>query len=467
MALWTPATSGAPSLALWFDANDAASITHSSGAVSQWNDKSGNANHAAQATSGLKPTYDATAASNKGAIVFGGGSTQKLLDLTSTLSTGTAWTVFSVAKMTAQSAQAYVLGGSGVGLFMGGNLPSDFGEYDGANIRLKTYATAPTIYNAAHVLEFSPSTLWADGVAVSSYESGSGTLTNSFNLTRIGSRPDQSFLFFIGEQYELIFVPSTLTTGNRELYEGYLAWKWGLEGLLDAGHTYKSAAPTDGVGGSVSAALAVTDRPDATAVNVLLAVQAALAVTDRPDAAAVAANVSTQAALATTDRPDAAAITADMALPPSVSFAITDRPDAAAINVLAAQLAALATTEAPDTAAVAANFSITLTAALATTEAPDAAAVTASLNVFGPLATTEAPDTAAVSATFVVPLTAALAATDRPDGMAVDIVLLGIFAVEVAATDRPDSFHGAAWTYPWHNVAAPGSVWTDVTLGEP
>jgi hypothetical protein len=276
MALWTPATSGAPSLALWFDANDAASITHSSGAVSQWNDKSGNANHASQATSGLKPTYDATAASNKGAIVFGAGSTQKLLDLTSTLSTGTAWTVFSVAKMTAQSAQAYVLGGSGVGLFMGGNLPSDFGEFDGANIRLKTYASAPTIYNAAHVLEFSPSTLWADGVAVSSYESGSGTLTNSFNLTRIGSRPDQSFLFFIGEQYELIFVPSTLTTGNRELYEGYLAWKWGLEGLLDAGHTYKSAAPTDGVGGSVSAALAVTDRPDATAVNVLLAVQAAL-----------------------------------------------------------------------------------------------------------------------------------------------------------------------------------------------
>jgi hypothetical protein len=467
MALWTPATSGAPSLALWFDANDAASITHSSGAVSQWNDKSGNANHAAQATSGLKPTYDATAASNKGAIVFGAGSTQKLLDLTSTLSTGTAWTYFVVAKLTAQTTQSYILGGSGLGIFLGGNLPSDYGEYDGANIRLKTFATNPTIFNAAHVLGFSPSTLWTDGAAVASYEAGSANLTNSFNLTRIGSRPDQTTLFFAGELYELIAVPSTLTTGNRELYEGYLAWKWGLEGLLGAGHTYKSAAPTDGVGGSVSAALAVTDRPDTAAVNVLLAVQAALAVTDRPDTAAISADISTQAALAVTDRPDVAAIAADMALPPSVSFAITDRPDAAAINVLAAQLAALATTEAPDTAAVAANFSITLTASLATTDRPDTAALTASLNVFGPLATTEAPDTAAVSATFVVPLTVALAATDRPDGMAVDVVLLGIFAVEVAATDRPDSFHGAAWTYPWHNVAAPGSVWTDVTLGEP
>jgi hypothetical protein len=35
-------------------------------------------------------------------------------------------------------------------------------------------------------------------------------------------------------------------TDTREKIEGYLAWKWGLEGNLPIGHPYKSAAPTTG-----------------------------------------------------------------------------------------------------------------------------------------------------------------------------------------------------------------------------
>ena len=42
---------------LWLDAEDNTTITHSSNAVSQWNDKSGNGNHATQATSSKMPTY--------------------------------------------------------------------------------------------------------------------------------------------------------------------------------------------------------------------------------------------------------------------------------------------------------------------------------------------------------------------------------------------------------------------------
>ena len=41
---------------LWLDAADASTITHSSNAVSQWNDKSGNGNHAIQSTSDNRPT---------------------------------------------------------------------------------------------------------------------------------------------------------------------------------------------------------------------------------------------------------------------------------------------------------------------------------------------------------------------------------------------------------------------------
>lgn len=53
-------------VAMLFDASDYASFTISSGAVSQWNDKSGNARHLAQSTAGYRPTVDA------GGVLFDG-----------------------------------------------------------------------------------------------------------------------------------------------------------------------------------------------------------------------------------------------------------------------------------------------------------------------------------------------------------------------------------------------------------
>lgn len=46
-----------PSLALWLDAQDYATLTFNSTTISQWNDKSGKGNHALQGTSGLQPLY--------------------------------------------------------------------------------------------------------------------------------------------------------------------------------------------------------------------------------------------------------------------------------------------------------------------------------------------------------------------------------------------------------------------------
>ena len=54
---WTPADI---TTALWLDAADASTITHSGGTVSQWNDKSGNSRHVSQGVTAQQPTWNAT-----------------------------------------------------------------------------------------------------------------------------------------------------------------------------------------------------------------------------------------------------------------------------------------------------------------------------------------------------------------------------------------------------------------------
>ena len=47
---------------------------------------------------------------------------------------------------------------------------------------------------------------------------------------------------------EIIIRTEVDSTTNRQLIEGYLAWKWGLQSLLPSDHPYKNGWPS--VGGS-------------------------------------------------------------------------------------------------------------------------------------------------------------------------------------------------------------------------
>lgn len=57
-------------LALWLDASDTATITHVANAVSQWDDKSGNGDHATQGTGSLQPTTNASSQNGLNVIDF-------------------------------------------------------------------------------------------------------------------------------------------------------------------------------------------------------------------------------------------------------------------------------------------------------------------------------------------------------------------------------------------------------------
>ena len=71
-APWTPADLGSSSLGLWLDAGDAGTITLNGSTVSQWNDKSGNNRHVAQATATKQPLYANNILNGLSAVSFDG-----------------------------------------------------------------------------------------------------------------------------------------------------------------------------------------------------------------------------------------------------------------------------------------------------------------------------------------------------------------------------------------------------------
>ena len=82
-----------------------------------------------------------------------------------------------------------------------------------------------------------------------------GTNTFTFNATNVGIalgmrytggslRVDNGASAFDGNISEVILYNTALNTTQRQQIEGYLAWKWGLQSTLPAGHPFKTAAPT-------------------------------------------------------------------------------------------------------------------------------------------------------------------------------------------------------------------------------
>ena len=71
----------------------------------------------------------------------------------------------------------------------------------------------------------------------------SNRVVNTQNETMLGAGHNGSYEPIKMDLYEFVLIDYQDTT-DRQLVEGYLAWRWGLEGNLPAGHPYKSAAPT-------------------------------------------------------------------------------------------------------------------------------------------------------------------------------------------------------------------------------
>jgi hypothetical protein len=268
LPLWTPSQI---STALWLDAADASTIVLNGSTVSQWNDKSGNGRNFAQATAANQPTYSATVLGGQPALTFDGAS--DFMSAGDTLDVGTTnLTIMTVVKYATNNQSGAIVGkslsGPGAGRFSlyralsGGNFgvgtqyATFFGRPDvsaGAFTQAVDASTSTKIFGGEWNRTASGYTkVWENGTNTASvaYAGDSLNLNNTNELWigayqgTSGTVPPTANSYMNGQIAEIVIAQSSLSTDNRQKLEGYLAWKWGLQANLPAGHPYKNSPPT-------------------------------------------------------------------------------------------------------------------------------------------------------------------------------------------------------------------------------
>lgn len=251
MALWTPADATSFTDEQWWEAWDAASLSLTGSAVNQWNDKSGNARHAAQSTSAAKPTYGATSFDGAPGITADGGDR---------LTLSTTVPVVQSASTDADTANVTInpIGSTdfpGVdGSSLGTTLESPHilvAYWDGSAWHLRVNG-AQVSTGGWTVAPTNPGVYWhamdlttAGNFGFGRWATKDGTSGNTFCLFNRGNDLARG-LVGVCAAIGMGSAASLPSTTDIEKLEGYLAWGAGIDSVLPGGHPYKSAAPTTG-----------------------------------------------------------------------------------------------------------------------------------------------------------------------------------------------------------------------------
>ncbi len=253
----------------WYDAADPAGMVLNGPAVSQWLDKSGHAYHAFQANGPQQPTLLAGALNNLPVLSFAPGSQVLRFPTTVALNNVTVFTVYQLPTALNYGGASYypvAFGGTvnQPGLYHGieiGNASAGnadnldifggFGDDSRANLAGIAQSGGAANYQIIDWTSTSAlkSTVFVNGTGAAMSTTG-GDVAWNFTLGSgnggdfggIGGVP-WSNAYVACRWAELIVYNKVLTVGERQQVEGYLAWKWGLQGGLAANHPYKAAPP--------------------------------------------------------------------------------------------------------------------------------------------------------------------------------------------------------------------------------
>ena len=250
---WTPSEI---TTSLWLDAADASTITESGGAVSQWNDKSGNGRNAVQATSANRPAYTTNALNGKNVLTLDG--TDDFMTVAHDAALNVQFSPKTVAVVYKKSAGFRVLqkknndGVSADAWFF-----TDISSLSVAG----GYATNYAINQNAWQIEVGT---W-DGSTIKSWRNGTKLVaTGVYNGTLVNGEVDPSFTplsnadpLYIGKRQNpggssgiitgqiagILICNTALSDADRQKLEGYYAHLFGLTANLPNDHPYKNIEP--------------------------------------------------------------------------------------------------------------------------------------------------------------------------------------------------------------------------------
>jgi hypothetical protein len=226
--VWTPAELNPQ---VWLDASDLSTFTLNVDKVSEWRDKSGNNRHVSQTSNTNRPSLSGGTVSFNGSNQWLTGSgfnnTTSMACLVRNGRTNTGAIILSTNNTA--SALSFVFSATG-----------------GTHYRCSPPTVSMTNYT------HTPNTSVFD-ICVSnknSLFSRNGSLLSARAGTAVPNMPAGfvigrrvTNLYFLGDITEIILLENSLTTGQRQLLEGYLAFKGNRQESLPTNHPYKNTCP--------------------------------------------------------------------------------------------------------------------------------------------------------------------------------------------------------------------------------
>jgi hypothetical protein len=262
--LLTPDKIPGINIAAWFDAMESSSVILDGTTVSQWRDISGNNRHVTQATKANQPTYTPDGLNRKPALSFDGADWLFNANpgaMLRNVAGGTVAAVMNYTNAVSQRVSIAAANATGAGarfailLQTGGTLNIFARRLDTEGLSI--VSTPPTYTNDTNVIQvgvarYSAGALdqfingSAAGTGSSPSWSGNSSDTDSATLVIGGTSGDDGvtlanqMLGFVGE---VLITNTALSTPHRQQFEGYLAWRRGLQANLVNNHPFKFSPP--------------------------------------------------------------------------------------------------------------------------------------------------------------------------------------------------------------------------------
>ena len=233
--LWSPSQI---STELWLDGSDSSTITETSGAISQWDDKSGNARHASQSNASFRPVVNAATFSGIPSVYF--GVPLKFFEIASFGSGTHSWFFAFVSDGVTKS----FVGDPSLTTY----IPiGDSGSTNTNILRLNTVndpSGAYQIYGGE-----SSQSVATRGNVYTELNKANGNICGYINLPvitatiRLGLASSAANFLPRGYMGEAVVLSGTPSSDTIQKVQGYLAHKWGLLSTLASNHPYKTEAP--------------------------------------------------------------------------------------------------------------------------------------------------------------------------------------------------------------------------------